>query len=190
MCTLPLDTAARIWDCYLRDGEQFVWRVVLELLRLLSPVLLALSEQPRALDVLYRASSLGGVHEKPLFHSLTSNSAAVAGMLGDFGQKLPMPTAESGGVCYDLWRNAEEADDEAGGKSDRRSHVCLDHANDHSQPPPPQHAPPPQTRTNASNAHTLAPATAMTAVTSIIRPLSLPRSDSDEFIRVPCLPMR
>ena len=40
VCTLSLDTAARVWDCYLRDGETFVWRVALELLRLLSPALL------------------------------------------------------------------------------------------------------------------------------------------------------
>ena len=25
MTTLALDTAARVWDCYLRDGELLVW---------------------------------------------------------------------------------------------------------------------------------------------------------------------
>ena len=29
--------------------------------------------------------------------------AALQGILADFSQKLPMPTAECGGVCYDLW---------------------------------------------------------------------------------------
>jgi len=27
--TLSLETAARVWDCYLRDGEALVWQVVL-----------------------------------------------------------------------------------------------------------------------------------------------------------------
>ena len=35
MTTVALDTAARVWDCYLRDGEMFVWRTALEILRLL-----------------------------------------------------------------------------------------------------------------------------------------------------------
>lgn len=33
MVTLPLEVSARVWDCYLRDGEPFLWRAILELLR-------------------------------------------------------------------------------------------------------------------------------------------------------------
>lgn len=30
---LTIDTAARLWDCYMRDGEVFLWRAAIELLR-------------------------------------------------------------------------------------------------------------------------------------------------------------
>lgn len=33
MSTLPLEMTARVWDCYLRDGEPFLWRALLEVLR-------------------------------------------------------------------------------------------------------------------------------------------------------------
>ena len=48
----------------------------------------------------------GAVSEKSLFHSLSSNDAVLPELLADFSQRLPMPTAESGGVCFDLWANS------------------------------------------------------------------------------------
>jgi len=118
VCTLSLDAAARVWDCYLRDGEVFVWRVALELLRLLAPSLLEAGDTAALLDILLHASTLGAVSEKSLFHSLSSNDAVLPELLADFSQRLPMPTAESGGVCFDLWANS--IPQEAGAQEEQR----------------------------------------------------------------------
>jgi len=87
LSTLALDTAARVWDCYLRDGEALLWRVAVarrrtplsrphtpvtrpsrharrhvavELLRLLEPRLLQALSRDEALSLLHHASELGG----------------------------------------------------------------------------------------------------------------------------------
>lgn len=71
MSTLPLDTAARVWDCYLRDGEPLLWRVAFALLQLLAPRLLRECQTTTAcLDLLTQARSTDAVHEKALFQLL------------------------------------------------------------------------------------------------------------------------
>ena len=122
MSTLTLDTAARVWDCYLRDGELFVWRCALEILRLLSPQLLQL-EAEDCLQLLRSAAEQGGaaaVSERPLFASMAEYEEGVAEWIGELSQRQPMPTAETG-VAYDLYTNSylcpregASAEDEAG----------------------------------------------------------------------------
>jgi hypothetical protein len=112
MCTLSLDACARLWDCYLRDGEAFLWRAALELLRLLAPRLLEAEDRPACLQLLRRAHAVGGVTERSLFHSLDAHEGGVGALLRAFGQKLPMPTLAHG-VCYDLWLNSVAAEQQA-----------------------------------------------------------------------------
>mmetsp|Transcript_27079 Transcript_27079/g.72681 ORF Transcript_27079/g.72681 Transcript_27079/m.72681 type:complete len:197 (-) Transcript_27079:405-995(-) len=107
MSTLPLDVSGRVWDCYLRDGELFLWRAILELLRLLAPLALKADEREACLECLRHARHVPACTEKGLFHSIGSNEAAMLESLADFSQKLPMPSAErGGGTCFDMWRNA------------------------------------------------------------------------------------
>ena len=47
----------------------------------------------------------------PSFASDQTSVLGVAELLEDFRQKLPMPTVESGGVCYDLWKNSLDAEE-------------------------------------------------------------------------------
>ena len=138
MSTLPLDTTARVWDCYLRDGEPLLWRVTLTLLRLLQPKLLTLSRAP-ALALLRHARSSDAATEKSLFQSLTAESAdggdgGLGDVFTDLQQRLPVPSAEEGGnVCYDLWRNSAlfvaDVEDMGGGRegpgSARGRHRCV-----------------------------------------------------------------
>eukprot|EP00967_Tisochrysis_lutea_P131983 scaffold229946_cov28-Tisochrysis_lutea.AAC.2 len=113
LSTLALDTAARVWDCYLRDGEALVWQVALELLRILSPILLKQDTREGALSILHHASAAGGATEKALFSALAAGDATLHEMLRcDFSQKLPMPAPDRG-VVFDLWCNSFEADSDA-----------------------------------------------------------------------------
>jgi len=108
MTTLALDTAARVWDCYLRDGELLVWRCALEILRLLSPQLLQLHEADDCLQLLHGAAEHGGtaaVSERALFASMAEHEEGVAEWIGELSQRQPMPTAETG-VAYDLFTNS------------------------------------------------------------------------------------
>uniref|UniRef100_A0A7S3AS00 Rab-GAP TBC domain-containing protein n=1 Tax=Haptolina ericina TaxID=156174 RepID=A0A7S3AS00_9EUKA len=112
--TLPLDLTARVWDCYLRDGEFFLWRAMLELMRLLTPAALEATTAAELRHVFEHARHSASVSEKSLFHSIGSNEAAMHEWLKDFSQKLPLPSAERVGTCFDMWTNCslcEEAQD-------------------------------------------------------------------------------
>ena len=112
--TLPLDSAARVWDCYLRDGEPFLWRASLSLLRLLHTRLLACHTADECLQLLCQARTSEAVHEKALFHTSSATPApptttpSSPRVWHSLSQRMPMPTAEEGTrrVCYDLWRNS------------------------------------------------------------------------------------
>jgi len=146
MTTLALDTAARVWDCYLRDGELFVWRCALEVLRLLSPQLLQLHGAEACLQLLHGAAEGGGtaaVSERSLFASMAEHEEGVAEWIGDFQQRLPMPTAETG-VAYDLYTNSHlcpregvSADDGAELPADGRLATGGDGADGARRKPPP-----------------------------------------------------
>jgi hypothetical protein len=120
LSTLPLDTAARVFDCYLRDGEPLLWRASLALLRLLAPRLLSCADAPSALTLLTRARTCELVTEKALFQALLSDGdrpeisfdRELAELWIDLSQRLPIPTAETAErVCYDLWRNSVLCDE-------------------------------------------------------------------------------
>mmetsp|Transcript_44627 Transcript_44627/g.111102 ORF Transcript_44627/g.111102 Transcript_44627/m.111102 type:complete len:592 (+) Transcript_44627:37-1812(+) len=107
LSTLPLDVTARVWDCYLRDGEPFLWRAVLELLRLLAPLIIDTTDRDSCFAILQHARHASTFSDKALFHSIASNEAAMQDWLKDFSQKLPMPSADrGGGTCFDMWRNS------------------------------------------------------------------------------------
>ena len=156
MTTLALDTAARVWDCYLRDGELFVWRCALEILRLLQPQLLRLTEREACLALLCGATSLG---ERELFHSISAHEAGITEWLGELQQKLPLPTVlNQGSVAYDLYTNsylcqrAPSPDGEVGQLS------TADEEGDDPQPlrkqpapQPPHPHPPPLQRSSTSS---------------------------------------
>lgn len=124
LSTLPLDVAARLWDCYLRDGEPLLWHASLALLRVLTPRLMPLTSASACLETLLRSRTSPDVSEKAIFSHLTadcanSDSAShMSAVWRDLSQRLPLPTAEgSSGACYDLWQNSTlcDAADEAGG---------------------------------------------------------------------------
>ena len=123
--TLQLDTAARVWDCYLRDGEPLLWRVTLSLLKLLSPKVLSCTTKAECLELLCTARSCDAVNEKALFASLAptldeasstspgghssvsgttsiaedvegSSSTSLSEVWIDLNQRLPVPSAEEG----------------------------------------------------------------------------------------------
>jgi len=123
LSTLALDTAARVWDCYLRDGEALLWHVAVELLRLLEPRLLQALSRDEALSLLHHASELGGAGERQLFAALAASEGTAHEMLRlDFSQRLPMPTLASGGVVFDLWTNSYEAELGAGAAAAPRAY--------------------------------------------------------------------
>jgi hypothetical protein len=58
---LPLNAAARVWDCYLCQGsahgrDRFVWRAALGILRVLEPILLATDSASRVIRALKHTS--------------------------------------------------------------------------------------------------------------------------------------
>ena len=114
--TLPLDTAARVWDCYLRDGEPLLWRVSLAILRLLAARILATCPSAAAcLEMLHAARASDLISERAVFQSLLAEGekegdgdGGMSSVWADLSQRLPVPSAEEGGnVCYDLWCNSD-----------------------------------------------------------------------------------
>lgn len=107
-----------------QDGEPFLWRAVLELLRLLAPRVIEASSRESCLEVIRHARHAPAVTEKALFHSIASHEVAMPEWLKDFSQKVPLPSGErGGGTCFDMWRNStlaglEEPGDEEGDEAE------------------------------------------------------------------------
>ena len=77
--TLPLDVACRVWDVFLRDGDEFLFRAALGILSLFQEELLQLdfiqlgqflSKLPESIDADAFFRSIEGIHMVSLFLNL------------------------------------------------------------------------------------------------------------------------
>jgi len=115
---LTIDTAARLWDCYMRDGEVFLWRAAIELLRKRTNELLTEGTAGREHVLLLLRQPIDPmlIADKALFKSLQEKEDAVIQWLPLLQQKLPLPEH-----CWDLYANSydsEGADVDVGDDSD------------------------------------------------------------------------
>lgn len=123
-----IDLCSRIWDCYARDGEVFLWQVAVELVRRRSNFLLYECSSIEVADACLNAPvdpmdlpqnvrlcpegalAFRGVRSAPdafrgllqaLFRSINEHENHVAKWLQCLSQKLPLPEQ-----CWDLYANS------------------------------------------------------------------------------------